>query len=389
MKIINLHVEDEYALPEWYANASTEDIQNALDFAAYCSTSVWKTINTQSLDVEKSKIKLEEEHMYEIFEKEKQSHEEKMRIRESFLEKQYQYKEELQEQRFNEMTEYLNNVVKVPIETISQKFDSLMGKKSSEFSNAEKGTFGEKFFDDTVRCYFPTVEVTDTHGQDHYGDRHINIEGINILIEIKNKKVIEKIDIDKFQSDVEFCKTNNLISAALFISMKDDVFIPGRGSITVDFYKDTLCFYVSNGFKIPDVAIKLSIIFILQFLKNFDQQLLKNNINEISKQLQNTANCFEQFSKDNEDTIKCANKILTNCSNQQKRLLDIDDFLKQYKTKHICQKLNTETDVLNLMKSFYSQHSRFPTRNELLGLNVSTTFLRNNPIGTLTKKINL
>tara|TARA_B100001094_G_C18172632_1_gene796027 strand:+ start:523 stop:1689 length:1167 start_codon:yes stop_codon:yes gene_type:complete len=387
MKVITLQVDDNYILPDWFSNASHEDIQHALNFAAYCSTSVWKTMNTQTLDVEKSKMRLEEEHMYEIFEKEKQSHEEKMRLRESFLEKQYQYKEELQEQRFNEMTEYLNNVVKVPIESISQKFDSLIGKKSSEFSNAEKGTFGEKFFDDTVRCYFPTVEILDTHDQDHYGDRHINIDGTNILIEIKNKKVIEKIDLDKFSSDVEFCKLNNLISAALFISMKDDVFIPGRGSISVDFCKDTLCIYVSNGFKLPDVAIKLGIIFIIQFLKNFDKQELKTNINDISLKLQHLANSFEQFSKDNEDTIKCANKILTNCSNQQKRLLDIDTFLSPYKST-LTYKINTESEVLKLMKDFHTTNLRFPTRHELIGFNVTTTFLRNNPIGVLIKKIN-
>lgn len=395
MKTISLSVTDSFVLPEWFSTASPNDIENALQFAAYSSTSAWKLVYSNNLDHEKEKlhsIQIDNDknyntklvHLEELYNSKMQS----LVERECILEKSFAQLHNEAKTIETALLEYVNK----PINDISEKFDSLMGKKNSAFSNSDKGNFGQSFISEQVVKYFPSAEIIDTHSQDHYGDIHIKIDEFLFMIESKNKKAIDKSDVDKFSFDVNFLKNN--IHGALFISLKENVPVPTKGHISCEFINGIPVIYTTSGFNKPDVAIYTGIQFLLGIVNMNEYRNFQNDIQKMNEELSKVSSGFDEFMKINEDNLKLANNIVTNCNKQKRDFLDLSEFftkINKFNSSSDTQSAvpthssNTNlTFVKNLIADFQSENNgKNPTRKYLLSKGVTHYFLKHHPMSEL------
>ena len=67
MKTVSFEVSDEYNLPEWFSTASVSDIEIALAFAAQSSTSAWKMVYSNNLELEREKLSHEHKQFQETY----------------------------------------------------------------------------------------------------------------------------------------------------------------------------------------------------------------------------------------------------------------------------------------------------------------------------------
>lgn len=101
--------------------------------------------------------------------------------------------------------------------------EKLCDKK--EFNNpTEQGDYVEKIFDEIVNSslkYDTKAVISDTSDSGGSGDRIIKFSnGVVIMIEVKNKDVIKKSDIDEFKKCYEKDFRENKIDCALFFSYR-------------------------------------------------------------------------------------------------------------------------------------------------------------------------
>ena len=78
------------------------------------------------------------------------------------------------------------------------------------------GSYGENFVENQLKSLNLPYEVT--YKETARGDFVIHLGNHNILVEVKNKMSITKVDLDKFYRDVE---ENEDVQAAMFLSMND------------------------------------------------------------------------------------------------------------------------------------------------------------------------
>lgn len=136
----------------------------------------------------------------------------------------------------NDLIDNINNTLKPIVRFYSSK------------SAEEKGSTGEKFIYNilTTDDKYSDAQVEDTSGQAKHGDLYFKWKQMRCMIEIKNKITITRADIEKFERDVDVCRSSSQsINCALFISLQTDIF-PNkpRSLIQFDYYQNTLIAYL-------------------------------------------------------------------------------------------------------------------------------------------------
>lgn len=388
MKTVSFEVSDEYNLPEWFSTASVNDIENALSFAAQSSTSAWKMVYSNNLELEREKLSHEHKQFQETYQN-----------RNNHLEELYESK--LQHLKEREVTlerafaalhtesktieESLISCVHKPISDISEKFDALIGKKGSAFTNCEKGNFGQSFIEDQVVKYFPHAEIIDTHSQDHVGDIHVKIGNYLFMIESKNKKTIEKTDVDKFAFDVNFLKES--IHGALFVSLKENVPVPTKGHIACEYINGIPAVYTTSAFNKPEIAIYTALQLLIGINNMNTQKEYQNDIENMNNELTQIAQAYDEFMKLNEENLKLANNIINNCSKQKHRFTSLDGFFERFGKKRDTELSDVEKAKQLIIDYRNNNNNQNPTRQYLISNGISQYFLRNNPLSKLFKEL--
>jgi len=111
-----------------------------------------------------------------------------------------------------------------------------------EFNNpTEQGDYVEKLFDEIINdglTYDTKAVISDTSDYGGSGDRIIKFSnGVVIMIEVKNKDVIKKSDIDEFKKCYEKDFRENKIDCALFFSYRTPQ-IPNVCKAIIPYYLD-------------------------------------------------------------------------------------------------------------------------------------------------------
>lgn len=111
-------------------------------------------------------------------------------------------------------------------------------KQTKEMSSYNIGKHGETFVLDTIREVKPHYEISTVSATGHVGDIHVNdnVNMIKYLIEVKEKTVITKDDITKFDNDMKLLKQTNSLQYkniyGIFISLETDT-IPSIGKYKI------------------------------------------------------------------------------------------------------------------------------------------------------------
>ena len=175
----------------------------------------------------------------------------------------------------NSLTEMSNNEKKImqdvyernltdkekTMHSLSTRLDDIFTMFQSLKSPVSKGQFGEKYMQAFLQKHFPSAEIKDTTHIAHSGDCLLTMNGITIMIEMKNKNTITKDDIKKFEYDIDLHK--NECHGAIFLSTTHG--IPNKGEFLFELYGTIPVMYISQFMDSP-VLLNSSVRILLDFI---------------------------------------------------------------------------------------------------------------------------
>jgi hypothetical protein len=209
--------------------------------------------------------------------------------------------------------------------------------------NATKGAKGENRVQEIAKEYYKNCSIQDTSGTPHSGDLLLTLQNIDLrcLIEVKNKKIITEVDINKFIYDISECKNN--INCALFISLISDN-IPGKGN-----------FYVEIRNNMPVIYIYLfdpsSIKFAIETLAFLNLKFSQTTSTELNRQeltsdtidlIYSEYTTLQQESSRIDFIIKNVEKQLHQLKLSKKNLNNRVEKISGYYNRHIRMKPDTQ-----------------------------------------------
>ena len=124
---------------------------------------------------------------------------------------------------------------------LTEKVSETLEKNNRPITSTVIGSIGEEMIEQWLRELFNSADIVNKSQQTAKGDLHIKIGTKVFLLEIKNKTVITKSDIDKFIRDVT--ENRNIINGGLFISINTPA-IPNKGDFSLEYIDDVPVIYL-------------------------------------------------------------------------------------------------------------------------------------------------
>jgi hypothetical protein len=157
--------------------------------------------------------------------------------------------------------ERLGNTHKELVNSLQDHISLLKDKLSTLAKDDEKnnnvvhvGQVGEQYVCDYICDNFQNGGYLDnTSKKAGFGDMHFlnETDGIDILIEVKNKDTITPYDVSKFRRDIESCQS----TGGLFVSIKKGVNVPCHSAFDVEWLDDkTPMIFVTNFEQYPNMV---------------------------------------------------------------------------------------------------------------------------------------
>ena len=250
----------------------------------------------------------------------------------------------------NQQTNQINQLQ----EEMKQKEEGLHNLNSimsyyQKMDNVAKGSAGEHRVQEIIKKYYKNCSIQDTSGIPHSGDLLLTLQNINLkcLIEVKNKKVITTLDVNKFIHDISECKSG--INCALFVSLLTEN-IPNKGN-----------FYVEIRNNMPAIYIHLfdpsSIKFAIETLSFLNLKFSQTTNTEL--------NCQESIKIFDTDTNKLIHSEYTTLLNESNR---IDNIIKNVETQLIQLKLSKKNlnNRVDMITGYYNTHIHMKPDNDTI-----------------------
>lgn len=201
------------------------------------------------------------------------------------------------------------------IEKINQTLEPVV--KFYGGTNEEKGSSGENMIYNILvnDLRYSTATVVNMSNETATGDIHLTWQNMKCLIEVKNKGIITKDDISKFERDI-INNINNGINCGLFVSLRCNKF-PNRSNETIQI----------------DIIDKTPVIYV--YLKNInDIHLVLLTLDLIVKSSVTSSDTLHKFKLHFNnyyilinDLIEVVNKDI---KSKEKELKNLEDRRKQY-----------------------------------------------------------
>ena len=194
--------------------------------------------------------------------------------------------QQLKKEHQQELQHYTNTLgqsITHTLDTSFQKIDQALEpiKKYAKGGAVEKGISGEERVYQLLMEYYEKGQILRTAKEANKGDLWFIHNGIRYLIEVKNKKEITQLDIQKFISNVD---TNNEITCGLFISLETPDLLNRRDYIYQEFIREKPVIYIYLEYPIL-LKYAISLLHTLNILhasinnKDKEQQSIKKIIN--------------------------------------------------------------------------------------------------------------
>ena len=238
--------------------------------------------------------------------------------------------------------------------------DKFIGKR--EFNNnTDKGDYGENIIDEVVNSGLECdkcADIDDSSREGGSGDRIITFSnGLKLMIEVKNKGMIEKSDREQFEDHVKKDFELNKSNLALFVSLRTQQ-IPKIGNRPILHFDKNVGYYgLKDGRTKDEVVCRLNEIISEMYYKYEDlnvkdEKKNEKNMNNDKKDIYNQllGNLFlqqndikQRIRKNDSEKNELENKlkkIINEINSLQTEILvkkiDVDD---KYKDEKICKSL--------------------------------------------------
>ena len=238
--------------------------------------------------------------------------------------------------------------------------DKFIGKR--EFNNnTEKGDYGENIIDEVVSLGLECdkcADIDDSSREGGSGDRIITFSnGLKLMVEVKNKGIIEKSDREQFEEHVKKDFELNKSNLALFVSLRTQQ-IPKIGNRPILHFDKNVGYYgLKDGRTKDEVICRLNEIISEMYYKYEDLNIKdekkdEKNMNNDKKDIYNQllANLFLQQNdikqrirkndSEKNDLEEKLKKIINEINSLQTEILvkkiDVDD---KYKDEKICKSI--------------------------------------------------
>lgn len=209
---------------------------------------------------------------------------------------------------------------------------SEINKLSNHFSKGtQKGQIAEEQIEVTLAKMIPHMEINDTSKKGHQMDKHLIIDDIEILLEIKNLQTnVSKNDIIKFQNDM---KTNSNIKYFILFSIKSGI-SNVKESLSFGNSGNQTFIYISNGgFECISLFFAIKFICIIDENsknKEFDCSNLEKIqcfINQEFESIKNLKNMYDKTYNSRNSYLEKQQNMLSKEKKQNE--LYYEDFMKE------------------------------------------------------------
>lgn len=273
------------------------------------------------------------------------------------------------DERERKMQELCNEKQKT-IDKLTNEMLTITASITKRTSAATIGIVGEEMIEQWVSELFNSAEIVNLTGQTSRGDLHVKIGSKTFLLEIKNKTVIHKGDIDKFINDVNNNKTN--IHGALFVTLNTPA-IPHKGDLSLEYIADIPVIYCYiNDKQTLRVAMKT-----LMFLNNkADAGLLTMLVNELYTKISSLSlslTTLEKNAIDNRSIVETMKKDI------KQAIMSLDNLFEEHpdlKVEKSTQLLEYSPDEIKILRETYTLNKKAKMEDYVRSLNVTLKYLQ-------------
>ena len=146
----------------------------------------------------------------------------------------------------------------------------------------DRGIAGECWVHKKLQAFFPSALITDTASQAHSADMLFELQGIKILVEVKNTAVFAPAQLDKFKHDIEVREPR--AQAGIYVSLNETS--PVRtGDVQIDMAGSTPVFTLHGVFADPG-KLRLAVLTIQQILVKVEFLKRTSSSSDAERELQ-------------------------------------------------------------------------------------------------------
>lgn len=239
-----------------------------------------------------------------------------------------------------ELFKDLKHIVESEINNIKNMLNENKGQTNSSYQIGRNGELQVQYF---LSKHFPMAQITDVSKINNSGDISFILDKINIMLEIKNKKVnVGTNDQIKFRKDI----SSNNYHGGILISLLSG--IVDHDNFSYETINEKYILYLSNLSECPQNLVA-GILFILNCTKNkkplnYSEKVQNEKIDEIYNQL-------DKISTNNENLTKLNNHIYDTKNKLNK---EFNKKIGEFNT--FCVEIINENDVIiNDMKKLITE----------------------------------
>ena len=245
----------------------------------------------------------------------------------------------------------------------------------------EIGLVGEELISNWVTELFNNSEVINQSQLTAKGDLHVKLNNKLLLLEIKNKNAIVKLDIDKFIRDIE--ENSDEIHGGLFISINSPA-IPGKGDFSLEYICNIPVIYLH----VPDKQTLRVAIKTLMFINsNADNGLLTMTINTIYSKLTSLSLSVSTVEKCLVDSKYATDNLRKEIKNSINVLNDLFENNPELKFETSKVMLDFTNDEIKVLHNVYSKNKKAKIEDYTKAMGCSIKYLQDRGGATKIKKI--
>lgn len=257
-----------------------------------------------------------------------------------------QYKETIESLRDNIKT--LEEVRGVQEESI-RKYE-----RKDSMKTVERGIEGETSVLEYLGRTFTEGHLENTTKRGSHGDIHYTYQGVEMLLEVKNKDSISLDDISKFKRDLLETKCEG----GIFISVKRGVKIPCHSIYDIEWIDEGVPVMYLTNFEVCDSMVYTAVKTIHYYVKH-----CKKRGDESERKVEDLRKLLE--------IVKCFSYSLEDISIDSKRISDrvvkLQTMIKEKVDLHIdVDERSYASSIHDLFRSYELSHNELPSEDYLV-----------------------
>jgi hypothetical protein len=293
----------------------------------------------------------------------------------SHVEKQYNERIKLLEQSNNQVLDLKNSL------------EPVIKKYTIEISgtNEEKGNSGEIEIYNTIvnNSYYSNAVISNTSNLTARGDLFLKWKNINCLIEVKNKKQITNLDVDKFERDI-IESSNDLnykVNCGIFCSLQTNI-IPNMNQeiIKLKYYQGIPSIFIHVTNINNDIHYAIACLEKIVENNSLDSNLTKLLNDQFINYYNNTIKYKDYFEKEVDKKSKELKQLQIHLNNYTNMLVNMNPIKSKITNltnnptnlPNLTNLLNNNTNLKSKILEYYNTNNKYPTKVELINEKIIT-----------------